>query len=393
MSHPATLPPALLPQQLDPFVEQSHRGLFAAPWLDRPAPSEVFAVQRLTRTLSHTAVSTDTHDDLAPVLSLLLLIRSHCMLAAIATDSREARQHYSEALKVCMTTLNLLHHETEGTPLAIATWVQGVHSLIWAQLAVPNFAEVERLARMAMIQLSGVTDPVCRGAEADAHAATRLAHEPPELARALSDLPDRVAAKEEYYRYQLDQQESLLNQRLQGIHEAYTEAFKLAVGWGALNLTLMATLPLNGFWRPDIPWSVPFVILVPVLWWATWDRPFRAELRFFDWLRWSRQEAMALFLAAARERLTPAEHFREAVTEVLRQARAQRDQLAAFLLNALPPEFDRLDESATLAARGAEVLTGTWMAEMRDSKPWALDDLLPLDPPMVPNALRIYFGR
>jgi len=243
MSHPATLPPSLLPLQLDPFVEQSQRGLFAAPWLDRPTPSEVFAVQRLTRTLSHNVVSTDTHGDLAPVLSLLLLIRSHCMLAAIATDAREARQHYNEALKVCLTTLNLLHHETEGTPLAIASWVQGVHSLIWAQLAVPNFPEVERLCRMAMVQLSGVTDPVCRGAEADAHAATRLAHEPPELARALSELPDRIAAKEEYYRYQLDQQESLLNQRLAGIHVAYTEAFRLATGWGALNLALMAPAP------------------------------------------------------------------------------------------------------------------------------------------------------
>ncbi|HYG60132.1 MAG TPA: hypothetical protein VD902_18855, partial [Symbiobacteriaceae bacterium] len=391
--HSATLTPSQLPLQLDPFLDLSHRGLFAAPWIDRPTPSEVFAVQKMTRTLSHSAVSTDAAGDLTPVLSLLLLIRSNCMLAAMTMDHADARHRYQEALKVCTTTLNLLHHETEGTPVAIAAWVRGVHTLIRAQLAMPDLAEVDGLARTAIIELDGNTDPICRGAEADAHAATMLAQEPAELGRELELLPDRVGDKLAYYRNQIDVQESLLNQRLSGIHATHQESLKLTLQWFALNAALMATLPLNGAWRPDIPWSVPFVIAVPVLWWWTWDKPFRDGMSFFDWMRWSRQGSIALFQAAARDLLHPADQYREAVTDLLRGARERRERIAAFFLFALPGRYDTVDEGVKAAAEGAEILSAGWMAEMSDSIPWLLDDLLPLDPSMLPRATRIYFGR
>ncbi|HWI62677.1 MAG TPA: hypothetical protein VNT75_12600 [Symbiobacteriaceae bacterium] len=389
MSHPATLPPSHEPLETDPFLEYSHKGLFAAPWLERPDPLEIVATQRLSRSLARAPASSA---DWTPALSHLMEVRSHCLLAANDLDPIPARSHYGDALKACKVALNLLHHATEGAEGALATWALGVHTLIQAQLAMPDLAEAERLAREAAVQLSNLADPLCAGAEQDARAAALMAREPKELHRKLEGLMDRVGDKVEYFRFELDRQETLLNEHLANVVQSHATAFRAALIWGLINVALMATLPLNGRFFPSVPWSLPFAVAVPVFWWMTWDRPFRGNMRFFDWIRWLRVDSLRQFSEVARSLSGPAAQFRESATALLREARIDRELLAAYHLFTLPSAADTVDEAAALAEEGKAFLTGHWLLELRDARPWSLDDVLQVEPSMLPNGVRIFYG-
>lgn len=384
------LPPIKSPLRMEPFAELTRRGLFAAQWMERPTLAEIEEVQDLSRNLAQHDTSPQ---ELTAVLSYLVAVRGHCLLAAESQDAFRAKDHYQEALRSCRTALNLLHHATDGTPGALARWALGVHCLIQAQLAVPDMAETERLSREAMIHFAGCADePACAGAEADASAATRLAHEPANLARQLEDLPTRALDKLDYCKYRTDLAVSNLNACLGGIHQAYKTAFGHVLGWSLANILLMATLPLNGFFRPDIPWSMPPVLGVLALWWWTWDRKYREGLPLFDWIRLIRNRSIALFREAAEHLPNPGAEFSEGVTTLLREGREARDRLTAFCLFALPDKWETLDQTATIGAEGKGILEGDWYAEMDDHHPYTLVDLLPVDPTLLPHALRIFYG-
>ncbi|HWI51637.1 MAG TPA: hypothetical protein VNT01_05790 [Symbiobacteriaceae bacterium] len=390
MTYVATLTPSHVPLEANPFLEYTNRGLFAAPWLGRPDPLEIVAAQRLARSLAHPQSSPA---DWTPALSALMNVRHHCLQAAAALDPIPARHHYGEALKACRYALNLLHHATEGPEGALAAWALGVHTLIMAQLAMPDLVMSERLAREAVVRLSLITDPMCAGAEADAHAATLLAREPSELTRKLEGLVQRVADKVDYFRHEIDRHESNLNGHLAALVEAHGRAFRAVLIWGALNLALMLSLPLNGRFAPEVPWSLPFVVAVPALWWLTWDRPFRGGLRFFDWIRWIKQESVARFTEAAHAFPHPGKQYRESVTALLREARTDRELLAAYHLFTLPSSADTVDQAAALAEDGKVQFAGEWLVDFKDTNPWPLADVLQVQPLMLPNGVRIFYGQ
>lgn len=388
MTYPTLLPPSHDPLELESFVEYSHSGLFAAPWLERPDPLAVVAAQRLSRSLAHAPAS---QNDWTPALSHLMEVRSHCLQAATALDPIPARQHYTDALRACTVALNILHHATEGPGGALATWALGVHTLIQAQLAVPDLAESERLARQATITLSGIGDPTFTGAEQDVCAATRLAREPLELRQKLRTLTDRVLDLAEYYRWELSRQETQLNERLTAVVQAHTTAFRSGLLWGLLNLALMAALPLNGPIAPRIPWSLPFALAVPVLWWLTWDRPYRNGLLFFDWIRSIKLESISQFSQTVRSLSSPAQLFREGAAAILREGRANRELMAAYYLFTLPSDVDMVDDAAQVADESKAVLTGEWCVELKDSHPWPLTEMVMTGLSTLPNGIRIYY--
>jgi len=356
MTLAAPLPASLLPVDMDAFLKRTEKGLFAAPWLERPDPLEILAVQRDARSLAHSPAPAGGGSDWAPALGYLLDLRSHCLLAAAALDPIPARHHYQEALKAAQSALNVLHHATEGTPGALAAWALGVHRLILAQLAMPDLAETERLAREAIIILSGISDPLCIAAENDAHAATRLAQEPAELRTRLADLPDRISDQINYYRFADEQQiAGLQRAKLEVRRARFTATWTVAL-WCLLNLVLMATLPLNGWVAPEVPWSLPCAIAVPVLWWLTWDRPIRGSLRFFDWLRWLQFTAHDLLQKAEADLIDPPAAFRESSARLLREARIDRELLAGYYLFVLPSDADTVDMAATMVDDGRAIL-------------------------------------
>jgi hypothetical protein len=384
------LPPIRSPLRTEPFAELTRPGLFAAPWMEHPSEAAVQAVQDMSRELAQHDISPN---ELTAVLSYLLAVRGHCLLAARQETAARVREHYQDALRACRTVTNLLHHATEGTPGALATWSTGVHSLIEAQLALPDLAASERLARDALVKLSCCTgEALCDGAEADAAAATRLAREPAELASQLEDLPTSALDKLDFFKYRTDYLVSMLNARLGGIHESYRRAFGDVLLWGLANLVMMASLPLNGFFRPDIPWSIPPVLGVLFLWWWTWDGTFRENLPFFVWVRWVRSQSISLFHEATEQLINPAAEYSSSMATMLRDGRTARDRLAAYCLFALPEKWETLDQAATIGTEGMEILAGDWLAEMDDHHPWPLAELLPVDPTMLPHALRIFHG-
>lgn len=387
MSTPTILPPSRLPGT-EPFARLTHHGLFSAGWLERPAWTDTAEVEALSRQL---AQSDTAPGSLTAVLSYLLAVKGHCMEAAQTEDPLQVRAHYNEALRTCRTALNLLHHASEGTPGALADWALGVHSLILAQLAMPDLDEAERLCRDALIILSGIADPLCAGAEADAHAATRLAQEPALLAARMENLPTRALDKLDYYKYRIDYQESILNQKLTGLKDAHTQSLLYAVGWGLLNLALMAALPLNGVWWPRAPWSLPFALGVLLLWWATFDRPFRDGLRFFPWLRANRERSLAAFREAA-DLFEAAATYDQAISQMMREARTDRDLLAAYCLGTPSERWDTLDDTATIGREGKAILEGVWMIELDDRSPWPLAEALKVEPSMLPHGYRIWHG-
>lgn len=352
----APFPVTQWPPEVDSFLKRTQKGLFAAPWLENPDPLEILAVQRDARSMAHAPSAANSGCDWAPALGYLLDLRGHCLLAAAALDPIPARHHYREALAACQNALNLFHRAGGATPGALATWTLGVHQLILAQLAMPNPAETERLAREAIQILSGITDPLCIASECDAHAATRLAQEPAELRARLTALPDRMSDQVSYYRFVGEQQIARLRRAKLEVRRArFTATWTVAL-WCLLNLVLMATLPLNGWVAPEVPWSLPCAIAVPVLWWLTWDRPIRGNLRFFDWLRWLQFTAHDLLQKAEADLIDPAARFRESSAQLLREARVDRELLAGFYLFILPSDVDTVDMAATLADDGKAIL-------------------------------------
>ncbi|MDF2627345.1 MAG: hypothetical protein K0R39_1176 [Symbiobacteriaceae bacterium] len=357
MTFAATLPASHWPLEVDSFLRITQKGLFAAPWLERPDPLEILAVQREAHAMAHShAPAPGSAYHWTPALGHLLDLRNHCLLAAAALDPIPARHHYGEALKAAQAALKILHHETEGTPGALATWALGVHTLIQAQLAMPDLAEAERLARQAIITLSDIRDPLCIAAEYDAHAATRLAQEPDELRARLLALPDRINDQIAYYRHEGEQQAVRLQRAKVEVRRARFTATWLVALWCLLNLALMATVPLNGWLAPDVAWSLPCALAVPLLWWLTWDRPLRGKHRFFDWLRWLQVNAHNQLHETEVSLIDPVERFWEGSTHVLREARLDRELLAGYYLFILPSAVDTVDVAADLAADGKVIL-------------------------------------
>jgi hypothetical protein len=389
MSHLVIFPPSQT-ESLTPFTDLARHGLFAAPWMARPSERELPAVDDLSREWIRTSSGSDR---LTPVLGHLLAVRGHCLRAAAAGDVVTIRQHYAAAEAECRTVLGRLHGAEMGQTASLATWAQGVLKLIKAQQLMPDDPEEARKqVRQAMHLLMTIDDPICSGAKEDASAALTLSVEPAEIARRLDSLPEQILLAAEHIKAKVSMKESQLNERLQGVLFQHDRALKAILAWSAGNGLLMATLPLNGLIRPDLAWSAPFVVAVPLLWWWTFDHAFHDGLPFFGWVRMIRAESLADFHEATVDLPEPRGEFHDTVMVLLARGRTDRERLQAFCLFAMPAVHDTLGEAETYVRTARVDMEGDWMAELKDRHPLKLVDILPVEPSMIPTATRIWHG-
>ncbi|MFZ5827951.1 MAG: hypothetical protein ACOY94_26905 [Bacillota bacterium] len=388
MTHSASMQPATLWKA--PFTERTGRGLFTAPWLELPSEEGIAAVHHLSETLMR---APGRPDDLSITLGHLLAVHGHCQQAARAREPRVCQQHYGDALRECEIALSRLHHSKGGTPAALASWALGVHTLIRAQITMVNDPNSARLlAYESLHQLSGIVDPLCAGAEADALSAMLMVREPAELEARLAGLPDEVRALANEAEGQIDQKEAELNRALIAVHRNHEQALAWAVGWGLLNLALMATAPLNALYGTTVPWSLPFLVAVPALWYLTWGRPFKEGLFFWAYVRMLRLSSIADFKAVAADLPRPRPRFRERVGALLEHAERDHARLSAFYLYRLPDECDTCWKARAIADGVRERLHGDWMAELIDRNPWPLEEVLVTEPSMIPGITRVFYG-
>lgn len=373
----------------DPFATRTVHGLFSAPWTERPSTESIAQVEHLSEILRQTP---HRRDDLCVVLGHLLAVSGHCQRAARARDPRTCRRHYQEALQECEAVLARLHDAKGGTPAALAAWALGVHSLIRAQVAMATDPDAARLlAFEALNQLSGPTDPLAAGAEADALSAMILAREPVELTGRLARLPEAVREAVDHAEAEVSLAEARLNQAVLRVRRSHQEAMGWVVAWGALNLLLMAAAPVNSLYAPAVPWSLPFIFGLLLLWWATWARPFRGDLPFYAYVRLLRTDAIAELRSAAAALSNPRDELLNTVKPLLDAGQRDLERLSLFHLFQVPEEADTCWKARAIAEGATQRLTGEWMAEMIDRPPVQLAEVLPTDPSRVPAIIRIWF--
>lgn len=376
MANPVILPP-VQPLARDPFTDLTDQGLFAAPWIPWAPPREPLV---------------SSHPDTTPH-GQMLSIRHHCLLAAAAHDTVNIRSHYDRALVACQRAIDSLQLGHSPLDSAMLAWVQGVHTLILAQVCLPDAETSHHLATQAWQRLSGIDQPVCGGARADARAALTLAREPAVLAERAVRLPQAVLALTEQTKAHVERHESVLNQRLAGVRERYQDAFTATMIWIMANLLLMVSVPLNGAFAPHLPWSLPFALAVPALWWGTWTLRYRDGLCFFDWYQVRKATALAHFHEAATLLPDPKSHYRLKAGERLAQGCRDHERLGQFYLLELPERLDTLAAAEEAAAKGNQVLDGAWTVEFSNRNALQLRDVLPVEPTMLPTAHRIWFGH
>ncbi len=374
----------------DPFAERTARGLFTAPWIETPSAEGIAAVQHLSETLLQTPARPD---DISVILGHLLAVHGHCQRAAGAREPRVALQRYNDALRECEIALSRLHHGKGGTPVALASWALGVHTLIRSQMAMVDDANAARLlAFEALHQLSGIADPLCAGAEADALSAMLLVREPADLESRQIILVNEIRTSTEMIEGEVQRREGDLNHALSGVHANHEKALAWVLGWGALNLLLMATGPLNAVYGSAVPWSLPFLLALPILWYLTWFRPFKEGLNFFDYVRALRRRSLEQFRTAADDLPDPKSRICDVLDPRIEQGQQDHDRLAAFYLFKLPEHCDTCWKAKAILEGVKARLCGDWMAELVDRHPWRLVDVLPTDPTMIPGITRVWFG-
>jgi len=358
----------------DPFVAATAGGLFAAPWMDLPTGAAEAGADDLSDRLSREPAD---QEDLNPVLQHLLAVRSHCLRAAAARDYYTCRRAYDEALKACEAALFGLHGRAGETASALTNWALGLHSLIRAQITMPKDPAAARdLALAALTRLSGPHLPIAAGAEADARSAERLARESTELEGKLEGLCDRVRDIVDAAEQAVERRLGALNQAVASMRQRNAEALAWTVGWGALNVVLMAAAPVNAVVLPTVPWSIPFIVAVPILWWATWARPFRDGLLFFGYVTQLRTAAVAAVRTAAEGLMQPDVRLEAEVAPILAAGQADYEQLRRLYLFRAPEQFDTCWKARAICEGALMRLRGSWMADMIDQAAQPLDEVL-----------------
>lgn len=316
-------------------------------------------------------------EDITLALGHLLAVRGHCQRAAAALDAIRCRSHYVSALKECESALFRLHSCEGADAAALTAWALGVHALIRAQLTLPKDpAQARALASEALVRLSGPQPPLTRGAEADALSALRLQRETVELENRLVRLPAAVRAVTEAAERAAESRLRALNLAARALRERHAQAFAWAVGWGALNLLLMAAAPLNALWLPSVPWSIPFIVALPVLWWATWALPFRGGLPFFGFVRQLRLQAIADLREASGDLEPPGQRLAAEVEPVLAAGEQAERRLRQFHLFQLPEQLETVWKARAIAEGALERLKGVWMADLIDAPAMPLEEVL-----------------
>lgn len=385
-----TLPTQASPVRHQPFTQRTGRGLFCAPWLEQPTADGIALVQHLSQTLMQTPAH---QGDLSLVLGHLLAVRGHCEEAATAPDAGEACARYTEALHDCESALATLGSAPHGTAAALAQWTRGVHILIRAQMTMPTDAIAARtLAYEALHQLSGIADPLCAGAESDSLAAMLLVREPVELDVWLASLPDEVGEAARRVDADRDRFTGDVNHALMGLRQAQEQRLAWGLGWLAINLLLFATFPLNCIYASNVPWSLPFLLALPAIWWFTWARPFCDGLSFFAWLQWRWKLALDSFLTISAQLPALAEQLNQALEPLLEQGFRHRLRLQAFRLHQAP-EPDGVAVAETIAAGARQRCQGVWMAEFWDCPPAQVAEVIASDPAHLARATRIWYGE
>ena len=364
--------PATSPHE--PFAQRTAGGLFAAPWTGRAPADEIARVEDLSARLNQEPAH---REDITLALGHLLAVRGHCQRAASALDHLTCRQHYADALKECESALFRLHSCEGADAAALTGSALGVHALIRAQMTfAEDPAAAHGLASEALGRLSGPQSALTLGAEADALSALRLQRETAELENRLLRLPDDVRTVTDAAEQAAENRLHALNLAVTALRRRYSQAFAWVVAWGALNLLLMAAAPLNALWLPAVPWSIPFIVLLPVLWWATWALPFRNGMPFFGFVRQLRLGAIADLCEAAGD-LTPPRERLAAELEPLLTAGAEAEQrLRQFCLFRMPEQYETVWKARAIAEGALERLRGAWMADMIDAPAAPLRDVI-----------------
>lgn len=373
----------------EPFAEWTAGGLFAAPWTDPPDGAAEVSTQDLSDFLNREPAN---GEDITFVLCHLLSVRTHCLRAAEAREYYTCRQAYAEALKACEAALFRLHGCAGETPAALTNWALGVHALIRAQITMPSDPAAARgLALSALSQLDGPHIPLAAGAEADARAAVRLARETAELEERLLGLCDQVRQAVDAAELGVERRLDALNRAVASMRQRHAEALAWAVGWGALNLLLMAAAPVNALLLPTVPWSIPFIVALPVLWWGTWARPFRNGLPFFGYVRQLRIASAAGVRAAAGGLWQPAERLEAELAPIMAAGEADYERLRRFCLFRPPEQFDTCWKARAIREGALMRLQGTWLADMIDQAARPLAEVLET-PERIPYITAVRFG-
>lgn len=364
--------PATCPHE--PFAQRTAGGLFAAPWTGRSPADEIASVESLSARLNQEPAH---REDITLALGHLLAVRGHCQRAASALEHLTCRKHYAEALKECESALFRLHSCEGADAAALTAWAMGVHALIRAQLTLTEDPAAARaLASEALARLSGPHTALTRGAEADALSALRLQRETAELENRLLQLPEDVRAVTDAAEQAAESQLQTLNLAVSELRRRFDQAFAWTVGWGALNLLLMAAAPLNALWLPTVPWSIPFIVLLPVLWWATWALPFRDGLPFFAAVRQLRVQAIADLREAAGDLTPPRERLAAELEPLLEFGAEAERRLRRFYLFRMPEQYETVWKARAIAEGALDRLRGAWIADMIDAPAAPLREVL-----------------
>ncbi|MBP2017104.1 hypothetical protein J2Z79_000478 [Symbiobacterium terraclitae] len=373
----------------EPVAGWTAGGLFAAPWTDPPASAKAADAGDLP---DHLDLDSDHRNDIAAALGHLLEVRSHCLQAAAAREYYTCRQEYAAALKACEAALFRLHSCEGEAAAALTEWALGVHALIRAQMTMPKDPAAARgLALSALTRLDGKHVPLTAGAEADAEAAARLVRETAELEERLLGLCDRVRQAVDAAEQAVERRLAALNRAVASMRRQHAKALAWAVGWGALNLILMAAAPVNALVLPAVPWSVPFIVALPVLWWATWARPFRDGRLFFGYVTRLRTAAVAAARTAAEGLWQPDERLEAELAPVLDAGLADYQRLRRFCLFRVPEQFDTCWKARAIREGALMRLAGTWLADMIDQAAQPLAEVLET-PERIPYITAVRFG-
>lgn len=349
----------------EPLVHWTADGLFAAPWTGRPDTEEPADVEELSARLNQEPAH---REDITLALGHLLAVRAHCRRAASALDHLTCRRHYADALKECESALFRLHSCEGADAAALTAWALGVHALIRAQTTLTQDpTEARALAAEALGRLTGPQTALAPGAGADALSALKLQQETVELEDRLLRLPAEVRVMTEAAEQAAESRLNALNLAVRALRRRYAQAFAWAVGWGVLNLLLMAAAPINALLLPAVPWSIPCIVALPILWWATWAVPFRDGLPFFGFVRRLRLEAIADLRAAAGDLEPPGDRLAAEIGPLLEEGAQAERRLRQFYLFRLPEQYETVWKARAIAEGALARLKGDWVADMIDA--------------------------
>ena len=241
-----------------------------------------------------------------------------------------------------------------------------MHALIRAQTTLTQDPTEARALAAEALGTTGPQTPLAPGAGADALSALKLQQETVELEDRLLRLPRRCASMTEAAEQAAESRLNALNLAVRALRRRYAQAFAWAVGWGVLNLLLMAAAPHQ---RPA-PARRPLVHSVhrraahPLV--GDVAVPFRDGLPFFGFVRRLRLEAIADLRGAAGDLEPPGDRLAAEIGPLLEEGAQAERRLRQFYLFRLPEQYETVWKARAIAEGALARLKGDWVADMID---------------------------